>query len=156
MTKLVIVPTTVKAAIKLVKLWHRHLPDIHGGLFAASVRVDDVVVGTAIAGHPARVWQGTGRIVISRVAAAPIETPDGQRGYRNACTKLYGALCRAATALGYIEAWTYTLPGEPGDSLRGAGFIEAGYSAGGDHGREGRPRAPAVQGGPKKRWTRVL
>lgn len=48
---------------------------------------DDECVGVAIAGNPPRVWQGKGRIVISRVAAAPISTPDGERGYRNACTK---------------------------------------------------------------------
>jgi len=35
---------------------------------------------------------------------------------------LYGAVCRAATALGYDEAITYTLASEDGASLRAAGF----------------------------------
>src|SRR4051812_35094807 len=108
-----IVPMSVKAARRFVKEHHRHLPDVQGGLFAAGVSIDDTVSGVAIAGNPARVWQGTGRIVISRVATD--ET-------RNACSMLYGAICRAAQALGYSEAWTYTLPEEPGTSLRAAGF----------------------------------
>ena len=144
---LAIEPCTVRAARKLVASWHRHLPDIQGGLFAARVVEDGQTVGVAVAGNPARVWQGTGRIVISRVAVD---------GTRNACSKLYGALCRAAQALGYREAWTYTLPEEPGTSLRAAGFELVGVSAGGEHGRENRPRKKAVRPDKKQRWRRVL
>jgi len=140
-------PITVKAARKLVKEWHRHLPDVQGGLFSAAVSVDGAIVGVAIAGNPARVWQGTGRFVISRVATD---------GSRNACSKLYGAICRAGQALGYREAWTYTLPDEPGTSLRAAGFVDMGMSAGGDHGRVKRPRKAAVRPEPKRRWMRRL
>lgn len=140
-------PITVKAARNLVKEWHRHLPDVQGGLFSAAVSVDGVIVGVAIAGNPARVWQGTGRFVISRVATD---------GSRNACSKLYGAICRAGQALGYREAWTYTLPEEPGTSLRAAGFEEVGVTAGGEHDRAKRPRKKAVRPDQKTRWCRVL
>jgi hypothetical protein len=142
-----IVPMTVGAARRFVKENHRHLPDVQGGLFAAGVSIDGVCKGVAIAGNPARVWQGTGRIVISRVASD--ET-------RNACSMLYGAICRAAQALGYTEAWTYTLPGEPGTSLRAAGFRLVGLSAGGEHSRAQRPRKAAVRPEPKQRWLRLL
>lgn len=142
-----IVPLTVKAARRFVKQIHRHLPDVQGGLFAAGVSLDGVLVGAAIAGNPARVWQGTGRIVISRVATD--ET-------RNACSMLYGAMCRAAQALGYEEAWTYTLPEEPGTSLRASGFTLIGTSAGGEHSRPSRPRAAAARPEPKQRWMRRL
>jgi|SRR5882672_730970 len=145
--KLKIVPMTVTAARAFVKEHHRHLPDIQGGLFAAGVSIDNETKGVAIAGNPARVWQGTGRIVIARVATD--ET-------RNACSMLYGSLCRAAAALGYIEAWTYTLPDEPGTSLRAAGFTLIGVSAGGEHNRPSRPRGPAVCPQPKQRWMRKL
>jgi hypothetical protein len=151
--RLTVEPCTVKAAKRVVKLWHRKLPDIQGGLFAAQVAIDGSVVGVAIAGNPARVWQGTGRIVISRVAAQ--SAADNPRA-RNACSKLYGALCRAAEALGYREAWTYTLPEESGESLRGAGFEDMGLSDGGEHDREKRPRKPAVRPDKKRRWRRVL
>ena len=88
--------------------------------------------------------------MISRVATT---------GAENACSKLYGALCRAAKALGYVEAWTYTLPEEPGTSLRAAGFEEMGLTAGGEHDRPKQPnrrRAPAMRPEPKRRWRRRL
>ncbi len=145
--RLSIEPITVKAARARVKAWHRHLPDLQGGLFAAAVSVDGEIAGVAIAGNPPRVWQGTGRFVISRVATT---------GAKNACSKLYGAICRAGQALGYREAWTYTLPDEPGTSLIAAGFVDMGMTAGGNHGSVKRPRKPAVRPEPKRRWVRSL
>lgn len=111
--------------------------------------VDDAgeVVGVGIAGNPARTWQGTGRVVLSRVA-----TP----GTENACSMIYGALCRAAKALGYREAWTYTLPEEPGASLRAAGFEDRGLTDGGEWDRPSRARRAAVRPEPKRRWVRRL
>lgn len=146
--RLAIAPCTVKAALVIVREWHRHLPELQGGLFAARV-VDDngLTLGVGIAGNPSRVWQDSGRIVISRVATL---------GTDNACSALYGSLCRAAKALGYREAWTYTLPGEPGTSLRAAGFMDMGMTDGGEHGRPSRLRAKAKNSDPKRRWRRVL
>jgi len=143
-----VAPCSVKAARKQVKAWHRHLPDVRGGLFAAQV-VNDAgeCLGVAVFGNPPRVWQGTGRGVITRVATI---------GAENACSMLYGSLCRAAKALGYREAWTYTLPDEPGTSLRAAGFIDMGLTAGGEHDRPSRRRKPAVRPEPKRRWVRRL
>lgn len=146
--RLKVEPITVKAAQRVVAERHRHLPRVQGGLFAVAA-IDDTgaVRGVAIAGNPARVWQGTGRIAILRVATD---------GARNACSLLYGALCRAAQALGYTEAWTYTLPEEPGTSLRAAGFDFMGFTDGGEHDRPSRRREPAVRPDPKKRWMRRL
>ena len=142
-----IMPCTVKAAIKQVAQWHRHLKDLQGGLFAAQVVSRGECVGVAVFGNPSRVWQNTGRGVIVRVA-----TP----GFENACSMLYGSLCRAAKALGYREAWTYTLPEEPGTSLRAAGFMDMGLTDGGEWNRPSRPRAAAKRPEPKRRWLRVL
>ena len=146
--RLTVAPCTVRQALRQVAEWHRHLPMAQGGLFAVQV-VDEsgVCRGVAIAANPARVWQGTGRFVIARVATD---------GAENACSMLYGALCRAGKALGYREAWTYTLSEEPGTSLRAAGFVEMGMTDGGEHGRANRPRSPAVRPDPKRRWRRVL
>lgn len=141
-------PCSVKAARRLVKSWHRHLPDIQGGLFAVCcVAADGECVGVGIAGNPARAWQNHARLVISRCAT---------NGYENACSMIYGALCRAAKALGYAEVWTYTLVDEPGTSLRAAGFVEMGLSTGGANSCKARPRLPAVCPGPKRRWMRAL
>ena len=111
-------------------------------VFAAACVANDECVGVAIAGNPSMVWQGTGRIVISRVA-----TP----GHENACSMLYGALCRAAKALGYREVWTYTLPEEAGTSLRAAGFQDMGLTDGGEWSRPSRARNPATRPEPKRR-----
>jgi len=143
-----VVPITVKAATKWVAEFHRHLPRVGGGLFACAVAdTSGALRGVGIVGCGARVWQGTTKMTITRIATD---------GAPNACSMLYGALCRAGKALGYTEAWTYTLPEEPGASLRGAGFKCVGWSAGGEHSREGRYRAPAARPEPKQRWRRDL
>lgn len=138
---------TVRGAVRATALWHRHLKNVQGGLFAAGVLADGRLVGVALAANPAKVWQGTRRFVIARVAT--LET-------KNACSMLYGALCRAGQAIGYLEAWTYTLPEEPGTSLRAAGFEDMGFTDGGEHDRKTRPRKPAVRPDPKRRWRRIL
>jgi hypothetical protein len=139
-----------------VSAWHRHLPKLQGGLFAVQVvgRTGECV-GVGIFGNPPRVWQGTGRGVITRCAVQDELPPVGNHA-APACTMLYGALCRAAKALGYREAWTYTLPEEPGTSLRAAGFVDMGMSAGGDWDCPSRPRKAAVRPEPKRRWLRRL
>lgn len=140
-------PITVKAALAWVKATHRHLPDLQGGLFAVAIHDEDGRCGVAVAGMPSRAWLNTGRIVISRVSTD---------GAENGCSMLYGSLCRAAKALGYAEAWTYTLLHEPGTSLRAAGFIDMGLTDGGEWDRPSRPRKAAVCPEPKRRWMRPL
>lgn len=139
-------PITVKAARAWVRETHRHLPDLQGGLFAVALHVGNELRGVAVAGNPARVWQGTGRIVISRVSTD---------GAENGCSMLYGAICRAAKALGYREAWTYTLPHEPGTSLRAAGFIDMGLTKDEEWNRPSRARLTTIPGR-KRRWMRHL
>lgn len=144
-------PITVKAALAIVKRWHRHLPNLQGGLFAVAVVDPDLVppvCGVGIAGNPSRVWQGDGRVVITRVAL--------RDDVQNGCSMVYGALSRAAKALGYSEVWTYTLPDEPGTSLRAAGFEDMGLSDGGSYDRPSRARRPPVRPEPKRRWRRRL
>ncbi len=148
-----IVPTTVKAAQKLVTEWHRHLPKIQGGLFAAAVAVNDEVVAVGIACNPPPAWNGKRKIVIGRVAVKP-----GTDVSANSCSRLYGSLSGAAQRLGWKQVWTYTLPHEPGTSLVAAGFTQDGTTAGSEHGWESktRIRAKSVCPEPKKRWFRNL
>lgn len=140
-------PCTVKAALKWVRETHRHLPNLQGGLFAVAWELSGEIVGVAIAGNPSRVWQQERKLVISRVATT---------GAENACSALYGALCRAAKALGYVEAWTYTLPEELATSLRAAGFEDMGLTQGGSYDRPSRARNAPVRPEPKRRWRRRL
>jgi len=155
-----IAPITGRAALKWIAETHRHLPKLQGALFAVSVKRGDELVGVATAGNPARVWQGTGRFVITRCAALPGLPPvvgkNGDEYPAPVCSMLLKAICRAGRELGYSEAWTYTLPDEGGASLRAAGFEYQGETAGGEHSRISRPRNPAVRPEPKGRWVNYL
>lgn len=156
-----LVPVTGRAAIAHIAEHHRHLPKLQGALFAVGVQDRGELVGVATAGNPPRVWQGTGRFVISRVAVK-----NGDIGWGEAweagphskpyCSMLYSALCRAGKALGYREAWTYTLPWEPGTSLKAVGFTDMGLTAGGEWDRPSRARKPAQRPEQKRRWMRAL
>lgn len=155
-----LVPITVKAALREVRAKHRHLPDLQGGLFAVGVETGGELVGVGVAGNPSRVWQATGRLVISRCALMDelegVIDSNGKEHAAPGCSMVYGALSRDAKALGYHEVWTYTLPEEDGRSLKAAGFVDMGLTSGGEHCRPSRYRAPAKHPEPKRRWLRKL
>jgi hypothetical protein len=85
-------------------------------------------------------------------------------GTPNACSMLYGAICRAAKALGYTSVITYTQEGETGASLRAAGFHpEAELPPARPWTQPSRPRYEENlfgerrrPKGPKTRWRRTL
>lgn len=141
-------PCTISGARLYCAMHHRHLPAVGGGRFAVCVvDIEGFVRGVGIVGNGPQVWEDTGKMSIVRVATD---------GAHNACSMIYGALCRAGKALGYTEAWTWTLPHEPGSSLRAAGFQYQGMTAGGEHDREKRPRNKAKNAEPKHRWMKIL
>ncbi len=75
----------------------------------------DALVGVATAGQPiARLLADGVTLEINRTCVEGI--------VKNANSMLYGAICRAAKALGYRRVVTYTLQDESGSSLRAAGF----------------------------------
>lgn len=81
-------------------------------------------------------------------------------GTRNACSMIYGALARAAAALGYRRLITYTLATEPGSSVSGAGFTRVAETKARDWDAERHSpslfaeRAP--QSAARVRWERLL
>ncbi len=117
------------------------------------------LVGVVLAGRPIARGADDGRTIeLLRLTT---------EGDRNACSRLYGAACRAAAAMGYRRAITYTLAEEPGTSLRAAGFREdarlpargdwtpaAGVWRSAEHPRMFDP--PKMPTGPKVRWLRDL
>lgn len=112
---------------------HRHHKPVVGHKFSLSV-VDEAgsVRGVAIVGRPvARMSDNGLTLEVTRVATD---------GCANACSALYGAVRRAAFALGYKRLITYTLPSEGGASLRGAGWKCLGEAGGGTWNRASRPR----------------
>lgn len=155
-------PLTLRAANRFVIAHHRHTEDVRGWLFGTSLQLDGVTVAVAVAGRPsAHPLQDGFTVELTRVCVdpdAPLPTE------ANLCSRLYGRLCRAATALGYQRAVTYTLATEPGTSVKAAGFtlveeLDARPTwDGGARYRDqvdlfGEQRRPP---GPKCRWVRML
>jgi len=109
-----LVPVSQKVALDAVARWHRHNKPPRGDLFRVGVADGETLVAVGIASRPvARVYQDGQTVEVSRVSSD---------GTRNACSMLYGALTRAAFALGYRRVITYTRSDEPGTSLRAAGW----------------------------------
>tara|TARA_R110000751_G_scaffold5723_1_gene25684 strand:+ start:723 stop:1094 length:372 start_codon:yes stop_codon:yes gene_type:complete len=104
----------------------------------------DTMAGCAIVGWPARVWMDRNVLSVLRVAVA--------EGTPNGCSKLYGAVAKAAKAMGAADVVTYTHQDEPGTSLRAAGWVLAGETAGGQWDTPTRRRQPALFPDPKRRW----
>jgi len=130
---LTICPLTLKEANEFVRLMHRHHKPTIGGKFAIGVAGDDGNIhGVAIAGRPVSRHLDDGwTIEVNRVATD---------GTRNVCSMLYGAAWRAARAMGYRRAVTYTLPVEGGASLRASGWRLIGEAGGGEWASRNRPR----------------
>lgn len=150
-----LLPMTVSSASRHVAKNHRHNRGVQGGLFACGVEENGQLVGVAIASRPTQYKLDDGRTVeITRVCSD---------GTPNACSKLYAALCRAAQAIGYERAVTYTLASEPGTSLRAAGFtavasvpampVTTGRRVRVQVDLFGEERRPP---GEKTRWQRIL
>ena len=139
-------PITLREANRFVERHHRHHGPARGCLFCVAVNDGDQVVGVAIVGRPvSRVLQASGYVAeVTRVCTLP--------GYRNACSKLYGACRRAAFAIGWRRLITYTLDSESGASLRGAGWKCLGTAGGGSWDRPSRPRVDTHPTGQKLLW----
>jgi hypothetical protein len=153
-----IVPLTLAEARRYVAEHHRHNEPPRGHKFSIGLRKDGELVGVVIASRPvARGADDGSTIELIRVTT---------EGDKNACSRLYGAACRAAEAMGYRRVITYTLAEEPGTSLRASGFTDDGrLPARGDWQHTTGPRSgdmprlwePAkMPTGPKVRWVRQL
>ncbi len=108
-------PITFKEACSFVAQHHRHNKPPRGHKFSISLRNAGDLVGVAMAGRPvARHLDDGLTIEVNRTCTD---------GTRNANSMLYGAVWRAAKAMGYRRCITYTQAGESGASLRAAGFV---------------------------------
>lgn len=111
-------PVTKTEARRFVNDHHRHneAPNVAQCTLAVGLFDDAVLVGVAIAGQPvARALCDGYTLEINRTCIAGIVD--------NGNSRLYGALCRAAKALGYRKVITYTLHEESGTSLKASGFV---------------------------------
>ena len=143
-----ITPVTLTEAFIFVNKVHRHHPAPQGGLFAIAVSEGEEVVGVAIVGRPvARHSDASWTVEITRVAV--------MEGYPNACSMLYGACWRAARAMGYKKAITYTLDTEKGTSVKAAGWKCVGQTKGRSWNVPSRPRIDKHPLQMKFRWEKV-
>lgn len=141
-------PIRFREAKQFVADHHRHSKPPVGWLFGVAAEESDRIVAVGIAGRPVSRSLDDGTTVeITR------NTTDGTE---NACSLIYGALCRAAKALGYRRAITYTLGSENGASLKAAGFVPVGTVAAGRTWDTPSRRRENSDGEPKVRWERRL
>lgn len=148
-------PIVLREARAFIGAHHRHSEPPRGWLFGVALENESTTVGVGVAGRPvARLLDDGLTVEITRTCTT---------GEKNANSMIYGALCRAAKALGYRSAITYTLPEESGASLRAAGFVlECDTAGDAAWSRVSRPRQDETlfgarrPQGKKNRWRRWL
>lgn len=112
-----IVPVTKTTARQFIAENHRHNgpPTSAQVSLAVGLEVEGKLIAVGTAGYPVARYQNDGvTLEVNRVCVAEVS--------KNANSALYGALARAAKALGYERLITYTLHSESGVSLRASGF----------------------------------
>jgi hypothetical protein len=143
------VPITTREANDFVASHHRHNKPVRGARWAVGASDGAALIGVAIVGRPtARALQDGTTAEVTRCCVA-----DGAP--KGSCSFLYACCWRAWRALGGRRLVTYTLGGESGASLRGAGAkvlaeLPARDPAGWQS-RSGREWQPVV-GQAKIRW----
>lgn len=143
-----VIPLGRDEANELVARWHRHHKPTQGYKFAIGLKQGNELVGALIAGRPvARMSDDGLTLEVTRVVV--------REGVKNGCSKLYGAVRRAAFAMGYKRVLTYTLATEPGTSLVAAGWFNRGTTGGGSWSRPSRARDDKHPLEPKTRWETV-
>ena len=116
--KLELRPISKDSARVFVTNHHRHneAPSLPQITFVVGLYVSEELVGVVTAGQPvARALCDGFTLEVNRTCV------DGF--VENANSRLYGAVCRAAKALGYRKVITYTLHDESGASLKASGFV---------------------------------
>lgn len=114
MAGLVVVPVTLRQACAFIAEHHRHNKPPRGWKFGIGLTSDGAMCGVATAGRPvARMLDDGFTLEVNRTCTD---------GTRNANSMLYGAVWRAARAMGYRRCITYTQHDECGASLRAAGW----------------------------------
>jgi hypothetical protein len=130
-----LVPVILKQANDFVSAHHRHHGPVTGWKFGVGAELEGKLVGVAIAGRPvSRMTQAKEpqTIEVTRVCTL---------GHKNIPSMLYGAISRAAFALGYNKVISFILCEETGHSLKCANWKCVGKSAGGSWSRPSRKRS---------------
>lgn len=112
---MIVIPLTFRQACNFIAALHRHNKPPRGHKFSIGLMDETKLVGVAMAGRPvARAFDDGLTLEVVRTCTD---------GSRNANSMLYGAVWRAAKAMGYCRCVTYTQHDETGASLRAAGWL---------------------------------
>jgi len=114
-TGMTIVPITLACAKQFIATHHRHNKPPTGWKFGIGLQDNGNLIGVATAGRPvARAFDDGLTLEVNRTCTD---------GTPNANSMLYGAIWRAAKAMGYRRCITYTQHDESGASLRAVGWV---------------------------------
>lgn len=143
-----IVPISLKQANEYVTAYHRHHKAVRGCKFCIALCDEKKnILGVAICGRPVSRYLDDGSTLeINRLCT---------NGYKNACSRLYGACSRIAREMGYKRIITYILESENGASLKASNFKCEGV-AGGKIWTGERCRDNGVPREMKQRWVKEL
>ena len=117
MSKLKVLPLTLKVANAYVEEYHRHNKPCVGHRFSiGALDKDEKMVGVAIIGRPISRKLDDGLTAEVNRVCTNDDSP------KNVCSFLYARAWRIWQQMGGERMITYTLQSEPGSSLRGAGW----------------------------------
>jgi hypothetical protein len=143
-------PINLKEAREFIDRNHRHHEGPSGWKYGIALEDDLSVIGVVVCGRPVSRHNDDGETIeVTRCCVLGGEM-------RNAVSTLYGAACRAAKAMGYKRAITYTLDSEEGSSCLAAGFKQDGTTKGRSWNNKSRSRVDKAPLCDKKRWTKEL
>jgi hypothetical protein len=135
-----IAPCTLKQANEYILWLHRHHKPVTGHRFSLCAHVDGNLVGVVTVGRPvARMSDQNTIAEVTRLCT---------NGYKNACSKLYGAAARVCKEMGFASIQTFILESESGKSLIASGWVKDSVTSGGSWSRPSRGRidkAPIVK-----------
>tara|TARA_Y100000590_G_C15725159_1_gene1014949 strand:- start:2695 stop:3171 length:477 start_codon:yes stop_codon:yes gene_type:complete len=115
-------PLSLKQAKRFVSENHSHNKAPHVHIFSIGVKYKGKPVGVGCVALPsARALMDGYSCEITRLCVSD-DAP------KNACSFLYGRLCRAAFAMGYLRIYTYSLESERSSSIKASGFKIDSYS----------------------------
>lgn len=122
MSKLEVVPLSLRLANDFVEVFHRHngRTQRNGGKFAIGACYENELIGIAIVGNP------LSATFMDGFTAEVTRTCVNDKAPKNTNSFLYGAAWRIWRAMGGRRLVTYTLKSESGASLRGAGWKVVG------------------------------
>ncbi len=144
---MMVVHLELAQANAFVAEYHRHHKPVTGHRFSIGASVGEKLVGAAIVGRP--VAPNTDQWATVEVTRLCTD------GTPNACSFLYGAVARAAKALGYKRIQTFVLEEEPGTSLKATGW-SISHTTGGDTWNRRPGRKTSQPTGPKILWFKEL